>query len=89
MKIQIDQHTRVRAAERGVTDKEIEETILTGVSMPAALGRLARHRVFEFNSVWNGRYYAQKRVEVVYVVENGVIITITVYSMYGQWRSDL
>ena len=86
MEIEIDPHTIERAGERGTSLEEIEEVIRTGHPMEARAGRLCKFKVFEFSGHWRGRYYEQKRVEVVYTVEGGAIITVTVYVFYGRWR---
>ncbi len=70
---------------RGVSIEEIEAVVLTGNPMPAKYGRLARFKVFDVPGSRAGELHRQKRVEVVYVVEEGVIITVTVYAFYGQW----
>ncbi len=33
-----------------------------------------------------GKYYEQKRVEVIYVEEQESIVTVTVYVFYGEWK---
>lgn len=38
----------------------------------------------DFNQERHGKYYEQKRVEVVYTIERNVIITVTVYLFYGK-----
>ena len=87
MNIQIDPHTLERAEERGVSENEIRETILTGSLFNAKKGRLGRVKVFSFDNVRAGKYYPQKRVEVVFVEEGAVIVTVTVYVFYGKWES--
>ncbi len=42
--------------------------------------------MFDFNSERLGRYYAQKRVEVHYVLEGDEAVTVTVYVFYGKWE---
>lgn len=83
--IRIDPHTLGRAEERGASREEIEDVIRTGVPIPAKRNRLARAKVFEFHRSWRGAFYEQKKVEVVYLVEKDVAITVTVYVFYGSW----
>jgi len=93
MEIQIDPHTRERAEERGATEDEIRDAILTGFSILGKRGRLrcahasrtGKGKIYEFNQTRNGKYYEEKRVEVFYVIEDNVIITVTVYVFYGKW----
>jgi hypothetical protein len=86
LEILIAPHTLRQARRRGVTAEEIEEVIRTGDLIPAKRGRLARFKVFPCLQPWQGNEYPQKRVEVVYVTEKGVIITVTVYAFYGRFE---
>ncbi|PKL38409.1 MAG: hypothetical protein CVV44_11015 [Spirochaetae bacterium HGW-Spirochaetae-1] len=86
LKIQIDIHASERAAERGVSIEEIEDVIHTGHPVPAKQGRSAKSKVFDFNRERNGKFYKHKCVEVYYLIENNIIITVTVYAFYGTWE---
>ncbi|MBC6480746.1 MAG: hypothetical protein GDA56_26220 [Hormoscilla sp. GM7CHS1pb] len=59
--------------------------ILTGFSILGKRGRSGKGKIYEFNQTKNGKYYEEKRVEVFYVIEDNVIITVTVYVFYGKW----
>ena len=85
MKIQIAPHTLLRAKERGATEEEIIETVLTGVTIPAKLGRSGKAKVFPFKAGKNGQYYEEKKLEVFYIVENDTLTTVTVYVFYGKF----
>ena len=86
MRIQIDRHTLVRAGERGATAAEIEDVVLTGTAIPGKRNRLGRFKIYPFGRLRNGKRYEQKRVEVYYVEEDNVLVTVTVYVFYGQWE---
>jgi len=86
MKIQIDPHTLQRAEERGTNAKEIRDVIKTGFNVPAKYGRSGKAKIYDFNQTRNGKYYAQKRVEVIYTIVTDIIITVTVYVFYGKWK---
>lgn len=86
MEIQIDLHTLERAEERGATEEEIKDVILTGLSIPAKYGKIGRAKVYEFKQNRLNKYYEQKRVEVFYTIEGDKIITVTVYVFYGKWE---
>jgi hypothetical protein len=86
MKIQIEPHTLERAIERGTNEKEIKEVIEMGFVIPAKHGRIGKAKIYEFNIERHGKYYEQKRVEVFYVIEENLIITVTVYVFYGKWE---
>jgi hypothetical protein len=76
-----------RAEERGASDEEIRDVILTGFSIPAKYGRLGKAKVYNFRQHRQGRYYEQKRVEVMYFVNKDVANTVTVYVFYGKWEN--
>ena len=86
MNIQIEPHTLQRAEERGTNIAEIRIVLEQGQEVPAKGNRKAKAKVFTFNQERLGKYYEQKRVEVVYVEESMTIITITVYVFYGEWK---
>jgi hypothetical protein len=71
---------------RGISEEEILDVLRSGQPVPAASGRLAKERAFPFGSLWRGRRYTQKKVKVVYVEEEGAIITVTAYAYYGEWE---
>ena len=77
MEIQIDPHTLERAEERGTSEQEIRDVINRGISIPAKYGRIGKSKIYDFNQLRHGRYYDQKKVEVV---------TVTVYVFYGKWE---
>ena len=84
MKIQIEPHTLERAIERGTNEQEIKEVIETGFEIPAKHGRIGRAKVYEFNQERHGKYFEQKRVELYYVVEENLTVTVTVYVFNGK-----
>lgn len=88
MKIQIDPHTLQRAEERGTNEVEITDVINSGTPIPAQYGRLGKTKIFDFKKHRLGSYYEHKRVEVFFVVEGDVIVTVTVYVFYGEWEID-
>ena len=87
MRIRIDPHTLDRAEERGTNAAEIEDVLLTGSAVSARQGRSARAKVFPFGKERLGKYYDQKRVEVIYIEENETAVTVTVYVFFGNWET--
>ena len=85
MNIQIEPHTLQRAMERGTTEYEIKETIISGVNILGKAGRLGKSKIFSFSSERNGKYFEEKKLEVYYLIENNNIITVTVYVFYGKF----
>lgn len=88
MKIQIDPHTLKRAKERGTNENEIKDVIVTGFAISTKYGRTGKAKVYEFKGKRHGKYYEQKRVEVIYTIEGNVVITVTVYVFYGKWEGQ-
>jgi hypothetical protein len=88
MRIQIDPHTLERAEERGTNEEEIKEVIQTGSSFSGKYGRMGKFKVYDFGALRQGKFSHQKRVEVLYTIEENVIITITVYVFYGKWEAE-
>ncbi|NCO31739.1 DUF4258 domain-containing protein [bacterium] len=86
MEIRIEPHTLKRATERGASKTEIISCLKSGQILPAKNGRFAKEMVFNFNSNWNGKFYEQKKIEVIYTIDNKVIVTITVYVFYSKWE---
>ncbi len=85
MEIQIDPHTLERAEERGTNEEEIKDAIINGNPIFAKYGREGRYKIYEFKKKRHNRYYEQKRVEVYFISEENLIITVTVYVFYGKW----
>ena len=86
MKIIIEPHTLSRAHERGATKDEIYEVISDGADIPAKNNRYGKYKIFTFKRERNKSFYEQKRIEVYYIIENKIIITVTVYVFYGKWE---
>ena len=88
MEIQIDPHTLERAEERGTNAEEIKDVINHGFPIPAKRNRQGKAVIYDFNQTRHGKFYEQKRVEVIYTIDQGVIVTITVYVFYGKWEGQ-
>ena len=82
VKIIIEPHTIERANERGANETEIRDVIKNGAAFPAKYGKLARFKIYDFNTIWNNKLYKQKKVEVYYVIENDKVFTVTVFVFY-------
>lgn len=85
MQIQIEPHTLQRAIERGASENEIKDTLTKGVNIFGKSGRLGKSKAFSFEAFRNGKYYEEKKLEVYYVIEQQIIITVTVYVFYGKF----
>jgi len=88
MNIQIDPHTLKRAEERGTNADEITDVIISGTPVPAKYGRQGKAKTYDFKKNRLGKYYKHKRVEVFFVVDGDVIVTVSVYVFYGELEID-
>ena len=88
MNIIIDPHTIYRAAERGANRDEVLLTLREGIKSIAKGNRKSSAKVFPFNDHRNGKYYEQKKIEVIFVEENDNMITVTVYVFYGKFDTQ-
>ncbi|MBC7263097.1 MAG: DUF4258 domain-containing protein [Chloroflexi bacterium] len=88
MEIRIDPHTLERAEERGTNEEEIKDVINSGTPISARHGRLGKAKVYDFKQKRHGKFYEQKRVEVIYTLEKDVIVLVTAYVFYGTWESQ-
>lgn len=86
MKIHIAAHTLERAQERGTNEDEIRDVLVNGFHIPARKPRTAKAKIYPFQKERLNKYYEEKRVEVIYIIENDTIITVTVYVFYGSWK---
>ena len=86
MKVIIIDHARDRMAERGAKEDEVIAVLKQGEALKGALGRKVKEMTFPFNTRWQGRFYKQKKVRVVYIEEGDNHIVITVYTYFGEWE---
>ena len=47
---------------------------------------MGKAKIFPFSQARLGTYYEQKRVEVFYISQRDIIVTVTVYVFYGRWE---
>jgi len=60
--------------------------LFAGFSIPTKYGRVGRAKVYDFKQRRHHKYYEQRRVEVFYIIEKDMIITVTVYVFYRKWE---
>ncbi|HET6883204.1 MAG TPA: DUF4258 domain-containing protein [Pirellulales bacterium] len=80
--IRFSAHARGYLARRGFTEAEVVDAIRNAPWRNARIGRLEAERVFPYNSLWNGTFYAQKRVRPVFVDNPTEIVVVTVYTYF-------
>ncbi|HBI24079.1 MAG: hypothetical protein A2Y48_07005 [Nitrospirae bacterium RIFCSPLOW2_12_42_9] len=86
MNIIIIDHAIERAIQRGTTREEILRVLQEGIEVQAKKGRKGKEIVFDYGKEWLGKYYPQKKVVVIYVMENEDIVVITAKVYYGKWE---
>ena len=74
-----------KLALRVVSHGEVLETLASGVPGEAHSGREARVRVFPFHAQWEGRFYDEKQVRVIFREEAGDVIVVSVIARYGRF----
>lgn len=89
MEIQFQNHALLRAGERGATKEEIHSVLETGISIIAKYNRLGKEKTFQFEQIFNKRYYEQKKITVIFAAENDTFIVITVIVKYGKFPNNL
>lgn len=80
--IRLSGHAREQLSRRGVTEKEIIETISTAVWEPTEMGRLQCRKDFPYRKEWNRKIYKIKQVRPIFVEEEKEIIVVTVYTYF-------
>lgn len=80
--IRLSAHALAYVTKRGFTVAEVEEAIRTCRWRPAPKNRLECRMEFPFGQDWNGTFYANKRVRVIFVEAATEIIVVTVYTYF-------
>jgi len=82
MVVRFHPHALERLIERGATEEEAQATVHEGESFQARFGRTGFRKDFRFESIWQGRRYSSKEVEVYAVREGEDWLVITVVTRY-------
>jgi hypothetical protein len=82
MSVRLHTHAWSRLKERGGSEEEVKQTVLTGERFVAKHGRVGFRRNFSFNDHWQGKYYSNRQVEAYAVEEAGDWLVITVIVKY-------
>jgi hypothetical protein len=80
--IRLTTHALEQLVERGATEAEVREAIQRGVREPVKRGRFMVRLNFQYNSEWQGRFYAIKQVAPVVVEAQNEVVVVTVYTFY-------
>ncbi len=83
MIVELHPHAVGRLGERGVTEAEVIETVLTAERRSAKFERSAFRKTFVYDDIWRGRYYARKEVEAIAVdTPNGMLVLTVIARFY-------
>jgi len=84
-----DRSTYFRTRGRTRHERRRNQILInSGFSIPAKHGRLGKAEVYDFKQQRHGKFYEQKRVEVIYTLEEETMVTVTVYVFYGKWEEQ-
>ena len=79
-------HARRRRKEQEATPEEIAETVENGSLIGVRENKGSRRRVFREGYTSNHTDYDEKELRVVYAIENGSVIVVTLVTRYGQFE---
>lgn len=80
--IRLSAHARGYLTRRGFTETEVEETIRTSQWQAVGGGRLEAFKSFPYKDLWNGTFYATKKVRPIFVEAPTEIVVVTVYTYF-------
>jgi hypothetical protein len=78
-------HIRARMLQRGISIKELEETLNKGWdAIDAVEGTAGKVAVFTYNAEWEGNFFEEKEVTVYYKYKGEQFILLTAKARYGK-----
>ena len=80
--IRLTAHALEQLVDRGATNAEVSEAIERGVREPAKRGRFMYRLNFQYESEWQGKFYAIKQVAPVVEEAQNEVVVVTVYTFY-------
>jgi hypothetical protein len=80
--IRLSNHAKDQCILRGADEAEVRQAVERGSSEPAKSGRIMYRLNFQYNAMWQGRFYAIKQVAPVVADEPDEIVVVTVYTFY-------
>jgi len=80
--IRLSEHARGYLVRRGFTEAEVYEVIRTSPWQPAQRERQEAIKDFPYQALWNGTFYATKRVRPIFVEDSAEIVVVTVYTYF-------
>ena len=87
--IEYTRHAEDNMLERGATREEVDETIRDGSeSTSARPPAMSRSLVFRDGYYSKDRWYQHKEVRPIYVIEDNLVVVLTVMVRYGFWELE-
>jgi hypothetical protein len=80
--VRFTRHARERMRQRGASEENVREAIRIGRREPAQRGLWQYRLNVEFQSDWDGRYYAVQQILAVVAEEESERVVVTVYTFY-------
>jgi len=80
--IRLSKHAQEQCLERGTNELEVVQVIRTGIRQNAKAGRFKYQATFQYDAVWQGKFYALKKVAPIVAETDVELIVITVYTFY-------
>jgi len=82
--IYFTKHARQRLKDRHTNEEEVRQTLRYGKWYRDEEGYLHAKRSFRFSREHFGRYYCQKKVELIFVEEKDRLVIITIYTYFSK-----
>jgi len=80
--IRLTKHAQEQCVERGTNELEVEEAIQRGIKKIAKKEGYRYEATFQYNSQWQGKFYALKKVAPIVAETETELVVITVYTFY-------
>ncbi len=80
--IRFSQHAIEQSIERGTNENEMRLAIQNGLPEIVKYGRIMFRYNFQYNDMWQGKFYAIKQVSPVVAIDKSEMIVVTVYTFY-------
>lgn len=82
----IHPHIKSRMMQRGITAKEIEETLNEGWDAEDSKeGTLGKVFIFPYKAAWEGKFFEEKEVTVYYKYKADRFVLLTAKARYGKF----
>lgn len=82
-------HIKARMLERGISLKEIRETLEKGRdSKDARVGTSGKVLIYAYNAKWEGKFFEEKEITVYYKYKRGEMVLLTAKARYGKFSKE-